>query len=194
MSSSTTALVAVSVVADVRARDHSTRHAAEKVPAMYFDPCFDLSDPAVFRAVCPDERTSPDDDRFEYIEYKGRTRAKGARAVFHAVRRRHRPGHAGTTEPTPGQGGDQTCRGDRREERVVLRGFRSVTRARRDRVGDLRSDPADSPVASGSIHVRHVSTRVRHEPSQETRVTSARSPTCSRRCRPCVSAARTSTC
>ena len=63
MSSSTTALVAVSVVADVRARDHSTRHAAEKVPAMYFDPCFDLSDPAVFRAVCPDERTSPDDDR-----------------------------------------------------------------------------------------------------------------------------------
>ena len=105
----------------------------------------------------------------EYIEYKGRTRAKGARAVFHAVRRRHRPGHAGTTEPTPRQGGDQTCRGDRREERVVLRGFRSVTRARRDRLGDLRSDPADSPVASGSIHVRHVSTRVRHEPSQETR-------------------------
>ena len=62
-SSSSTALVAVSVVADVRARDHSTRHAAEKVPAMYFDPSFDLSDPAVFRAVCPDERTSPDDDR-----------------------------------------------------------------------------------------------------------------------------------
>ena len=71
MSSSTTALVAVSVVADVRARDHSTRHAAEKVPAMYFDPCFDLSDPAVFRAVCPDERTSPDDDRSNTSNTKG---------------------------------------------------------------------------------------------------------------------------
>ena len=71
MSSSSTALVAVSAVADVRARDHSTRHAAEKVPAMYFDPCFDLSDPAVFRAVCPDERTSPDDDRSSNTSSKG---------------------------------------------------------------------------------------------------------------------------
>jgi len=193
MSSSTTALVAVSVVADVRARDHSTRHAAEKVPAMYFDPCFDLSDPAVFRAVCPDERTSPDDDRSMNTSSKGgpEQRAPAPSSTLFG-------GATGlATQERLSQHLDKveinlsgrSARGASRSSRLPL-GYTSSTRSCRrlaERSGEL----------AGRFWKHPRTPRAHTSPSRAftgNARTSARSPTCSRRCRPCGSAARTSTC
>mmetsp|Transcript_12848 Transcript_12848/g.51691 ORF Transcript_12848/g.51691 Transcript_12848/m.51691 type:complete len:330 (+) Transcript_12848:277-1266(+) len=69
----------------------------------------------------------------------------------------------------PGQDRDVARGGDRRAERVVLRGVRSIARARRVRVGDVRGHRADPPDASGRFHVRHVCAGVGREPPQQTR-------------------------